>query len=169
MTLFARKERPTDEALPDALWGNARDLVRRGPPYVPAEALALGAAAALAYDRPILDGLDVLVVTTSARFPRPPADAGPERPTPFDDAIATAEAELAEVTDRELAARTEYQRRVATARACATRPADWEAAMAEAESALDAHRHADHDYLRVRSRLVALGLNRDRWLAGRTE
>jgi len=152
---------PTLEA--DTCWDQARELVRRGPPFLPAEARALSAAFPYGLERPVQDGLDVLTMVTCAKFPREGLAEADQGPTPLDATIAAAEAELDELRARELQARTEYQRRLELARACVVRPMEWEARMADAQAALEEHRIVDQKWLQVRSRLVALGLSRDRW------
>lgn len=162
MSIFTARAKPP-EVDADALWSSARELVRRGPPFVPAEAAALGAAFPFALDRPIRDGLDVLTVQTCARFPRPSGTAAPQGPTPLDAAIAAAEAELEAVETREREARAEHQRRSDAAAQVANNPARWEARMAEVAAALEAYQAVDAVWLRVRSRVTALHLSRTRW------
>jgi hypothetical protein len=162
VSLFTLRKGLDDSALADATCAEARALVQRGAPFVPDEATVLASALPLLLARPIADGLDVLTVMTCSRFPRVTAPA-PERPSPFDAAIEEAERELAVVQARELDARGEYQRLVDRARASASRPERQEAVLAEADAAREAHRQVDGEWLRVRSRLVALGLSRTRW------
>lgn len=147
----------------DTLWDQARALVRRGPPFVPSEAAALSAAHPHGLERPMQDGLDVLVMVTCGRFPRPHHDAAPEDPSPFDAAIAAAEEALEAVRVRELAARDACHRLQDRARACAQRTTLWEAVMAELDGALEAHRAVDQEWLRAKARLGSLAESRARW------
>ncbi|HOX20361.1 MAG TPA: hypothetical protein PLI70_05500 [Gemmatimonadales bacterium] len=52
------------------LWARARELVRRGAPFSPAEADELRAVHPQIYGRAIRDGLDVVTIQTVAAFRR---------------------------------------------------------------------------------------------------
>jgi hypothetical protein len=147
----------------DRAWAQARELVRRGPPFLPSETTVLSAAFPLGLERPMQDGLDVLTIQVCAHFPRPESAAAPQGPTPLDAKIEETEAELETIRGRELEARALWQQLTDRARACAQRPAEWEAVQVELVGALEVHRTVDGEYLRVRSRLLSLLLARDRW------
>lgn len=164
----------------------ARALVLRGAPYVGNEAALLGAAWPHVQRRPVVDGLDVLLVQAASKFARshPPAPE-PKAPTPFDGKIAEAEAEIEPCTAAYDAARLardaardacdEAVRRYESAARHATYgdgrwPGEGPVGRArevlrEAERALA---DADAGWLRVRARLVALELGRDRYRAEQT-